>query len=89
MEGNYFRLEEVANGVYAAVVTPGVGAMGNAGIVDLGDRTLVFDTFLTRAAARDRTARVPPGRAAHATSGIVPGEWRESLGGLGCRRPGC
>jgi cyclase len=27
--------------------------MGNAGIVDLGDRTLVFDPFLTRAAARE------------------------------------
>src|SRR5262249_56517697 len=34
-------------------VTPGVGAMGNAAIVDLGERTLVFDTFLTTAAARE------------------------------------
>jgi cyclase len=50
---SYFRLEEVAGGVFAAVVTPGVGAMGNAAIVDLGERTLVFDTFLTTPAARE------------------------------------
>lgn len=53
MRSSYFRLEEVAGGVFAAVVTPGVGAMGNAAIVDLGERTLVFDTFLTTAAARE------------------------------------
>jgi cyclase len=48
-----FRLEEVVPGVHAAIVTPGMGAMGNAAIVDLGDRTLVFDTFLTPSAARE------------------------------------
>src|SRR5690242_20443520 len=49
----YFRLEHVAEGVYAAITVPGTGAWGNAGIVDLGDATLVVDTFLTPAAARD------------------------------------
>ena len=53
VRSSYFRLEEVAGGVFAAVVTPGVGAMGNAAIVDLGERTLVFDTFLTTPAARE------------------------------------
>ena len=53
----YFRLDQVADGVYAAVAIPGAGAWGNAGIVDLGGRTLVFDTFATPQAARDlRTA---------------------------------
>lgn len=53
----YFRLEQVAEGVYAAIAIPGAGAWGNAGIVDLGGRTLVFDTFATPQAARDlRTA---------------------------------
>ena len=47
----YFRLEQVAEGVYAAIATEGSGAWGNAGIVDLGDQTLVFDTFFTPAAA--------------------------------------
>jgi len=62
----HFRLAPLAEGVYAAVVIPGTGAWGNAGIVDLGDRTLVFDTFFTpraaldlRAAAQQLTGRAP------------------------------
>ncbi len=49
----YFQLEQLAEGVWAAIVARGTGAWGNAGIVALGERTLVFDTFLTPAAARD------------------------------------
>jgi glyoxylase-like metal-dependent hydrolase (beta-lactamase superfamily II) len=47
----YFRLEEVADGIYAAIVRGGTGAWGNAAIVDLGEKTLVFDTFTTPQAA--------------------------------------
>ncbi|MGH2486968.1 MAG: MBL fold metallo-hydrolase, partial [Ktedonobacterales bacterium] len=35
---------------------PGTGALGNAGIIDLGGVTLVFDTMMTFAAARDLRA---------------------------------
>lgn len=52
----YFRLERLGEGVYFAVATPGTGAMGNAGIMDLGDDTLIFDTMLTSQAARDLRA---------------------------------
>ncbi|HKW20475.1 MAG TPA: MBL fold metallo-hydrolase [Ktedonobacterales bacterium] len=52
----YFHLEHLAEGVWAAIVERGTGAWGNAGIVALGERTLVFDTFLTPAAARDLRA---------------------------------
>src|SRR5689334_16492060 len=52
----YFHLEQLAEGVWAAIVARGTGAWGNAGIVALGERTLVFDTFLTSAAARDLRA---------------------------------
>jgi glyoxylase-like metal-dependent hydrolase (beta-lactamase superfamily II) len=52
----YFHLEHLAEGVWAAIVERGTGAWGNAGIVALGNRTLVFDTFLTPAAARDLRA---------------------------------
>ncbi|HKD76404.1 MAG TPA: MBL fold metallo-hydrolase [Ktedonobacterales bacterium] len=49
-----FRLEQIADGVYAAIVIAGRGAQGNAGLIDLGDgRILVFDTFLTPAAAQE------------------------------------
>jgi glyoxylase-like metal-dependent hydrolase (beta-lactamase superfamily II) len=49
----HFRLEQLADGVYAALSVPGRGALCNAGIVDLGDETLIFDTMFTLQAARD------------------------------------
>ena len=52
----HFRLEQLGEGVYLAIATPGSGAMGNAGIIDLGDATLIVDTMLTLAAARDLRA---------------------------------
>ncbi len=48
---NFFQLEETVPGVYAAIVKPGMGALGNAAILDLGNQTLVFDTFYTPTAA--------------------------------------
>jgi cyclase len=43
----YFSLYEVVDGIYAAVIKPGTGAFGNAGIVNMGNYTLIFDTFAT------------------------------------------
>jgi cyclase len=42
-----FRVESIAKGVWAAVAQDGGYALCNAGIVDLGDRTVVFDSMLT------------------------------------------
>lgn len=53
LSSSYFHLEELTKGVYAAVVRDGVGGFSNAGFVNLGDHTLVFDTFLTPVAAAD------------------------------------
>ena len=55
----HFRLQPLAGGVWAAIATHEGHAVSNAGIVDLGDRTLVFDSFMTREAAADlaRAAR--------------------------------
>lgn len=57
----HFALELLADGAWAAVhrthpPTPDAWAVSNAGIVDLGDRTLVLDTFLTTAAADELRA---------------------------------
>ncbi|MDQ2809574.1 MAG: MBL fold metallo-hydrolase [Chloroflexota bacterium] len=52
-ESRYFTLRPLAAGVWAALAVPGSGAGGNAGIVDLGGHTLVFDTFATPAAGTD------------------------------------
>jgi len=46
-------MERLTDGVYAAVASEQGYASCNAGIIDLGDRTIVFDTFLTPEAARD------------------------------------
>jgi len=52
----HFQLERLADGVYAAIDIEGQAAHSNAGIVDLGDRTLIFDAFLTPTAAEDLRA---------------------------------
>lgn len=49
-------IERLAEGVYAAIAVPGQGSLGNAGIVDLGDQTLVFDTLRTPRAAMELSA---------------------------------
>jgi len=53
----HFRLQRLVEDVYAAIHIDGGAAIGNAGIVDLGDRTLIYDTFNAPQAAEDlRTA---------------------------------
>lgn len=51
----YFRYVRLASGVYAAIDPLTDGDLGgcNAGIVDLGDRTLVFDSGVTPQAGRE------------------------------------
>ncbi|HET7579995.1 MAG TPA: MBL fold metallo-hydrolase [Bacillales bacterium] len=49
----HFKLEKLRDGIYAAIAKPEGGAVGNAGFIDLGGRTLVFDTFNTHQAAED------------------------------------
>ena len=51
-ESEHFSLKPLANGVYACIHKPGGAAHSNAGIVDLGDHTLVVDTLHTLAAGR-------------------------------------
>lgn len=64
-ERRHLTLEPLADGVWAALHRDGGWAVGNAGIVDLGGRTLVFDACLTASAARDldRAARLLTGKA--------------------------
>ncbi len=46
-----FDLAELTDGVYSAISTAGSEAFSNAGIVDLGDWILLFDSFLSPHAA--------------------------------------
>jgi len=52
-ESKHFTLEVLRDGVVACIHKPGGAASSNAGIVDLGDRTLLVDSFNTLAAGRD------------------------------------
>lgn len=52
----HFKLTQLADGVYAAVAFEGSAARSNAGIIDLGEQTLIFDTFDSPLAAEDLRA---------------------------------
>lgn len=52
-ESKHFNITKLHDGVFAAIHKAGGHAICNAGIVDLGDQTLVFDCFISPAAARD------------------------------------
>ncbi|KAA0560123.1 MBL fold metallo-hydrolase [Bacillus sp. CH30_1T] len=49
-ETEFFILYSLCDGVYAAISKPGQGAWSNAGIVDLGEALLIFDSFTTPSA---------------------------------------
>ncbi|MFZ5353650.1 MAG: MBL fold metallo-hydrolase [Bacillota bacterium] len=60
----YFDVYEIKEGIYAVIRKNGGDAGSNAGIVDIGDQTIVFDTMLNidaskllRAAAKTLTGR--------------------------------
>jgi cyclase len=52
-QSEHFILHRLAEGVYAAIATPAGAGFSNAGLVDLGDHTLVFDAFENPQAAED------------------------------------
>ena len=53
LESKHFTLKTLANGAYACIHKPGGAAYSNAGIIDLGDRTLLVDAFDTLVAGRE------------------------------------
>ncbi len=55
-QSRHFDLEQLADGVYAAINSREGWAICNAGIIDLGDRTLVYDAFISPQAASDLKA---------------------------------
>lgn len=77
-----FELHEVAGGVWAAIAPGAAGvAVSNAAIIDLGDKTVVVDTFMTRQAAEEMAAEVPrlTGRAPYL---VVNSHWHtDHVGG--------
>jgi len=52
-KSKHFQIEPLAEGVYAAIASEQGHAICNAGIVDIGDKTVIFDTFISPKAAKD------------------------------------
>lgn len=52
-DSRHFRIEKLGSGVYAAIARADGYGLCNAGIVDLGGRTVVFDSMLTPMAGAD------------------------------------
>jgi glyoxylase-like metal-dependent hydrolase (beta-lactamase superfamily II) len=52
-QSEHFTYHELAEGIWAAIVIPTGLAASNSGIVDLGDRTLIFDTTFSPASAAE------------------------------------
>lgn len=54
LESRHYKLEKLTDGVYAAIHNNEGGyAICNAGIIDLGNKTIVIDPFISPTAARD------------------------------------
>lgn len=49
----YFQLQQLENGVFAAIINRGSGCIANAAVIDLGGQTLVWDTFQNSKAAEE------------------------------------
>lgn len=49
----HFKIQKLSDGIYAAIASDSGYAICNAGIIDLGNKTLVFDTFINPEAAED------------------------------------
>jgi len=65
-ESKHFTLYQLANGIFTGIAKDGGWAISNAGLINLGERIVVFDTFMTPQAAADlkqfsldRLGRVP------------------------------
>jgi glyoxylase-like metal-dependent hydrolase (beta-lactamase superfamily II) len=49
----HFTIKEITEGVYAVIHKDGGWHIGNSGIIDLGESTLIFDTGLTPQSAKE------------------------------------
>jgi cyclase len=52
----HFKLVKLSEGIFAAIASDNGAAFSNSGIIDLGDITVIFDTFETPKAANDLKA---------------------------------
>ncbi len=53
INSKHFTVEEIIDGVWVTIHTPGGSHICNSGIIDMGDETLIFDTGLCMESAND------------------------------------
>ena len=62
------------DGIYAAIAKEGTGAVANTGFMDLGDQTLIFDTFNTPQAAEE-LRRMAENYCPHPITYVINSHW--------------
>lgn len=72
----FFEIQELAEGVWAVIAADSLSAISNAGIIDLGDATVVFDAFFSPIAAESlrEAAEMLTGRS---VDYLVLGHWHD------------
>jgi len=75
-ESKHFQIESLADGVYAAIASEQGYAICNAGIIDIGGKTIIFDTFISPSAAKD-LLKVAKQLTSHEVSCIVNSHYHE------------
>jgi glyoxylase-like metal-dependent hydrolase (beta-lactamase superfamily II) len=53
IKSEHFTFQQLAEGIYAAIATEMGAGFSNAGLIDLGNQTLIFDSFENPLAAED------------------------------------
>ncbi|PEE41419.1 MBL fold metallo-hydrolase [Bacillus pseudomycoides] len=70
----HFDVENIEDGIYAAIAKEGGGSLANAGFVDIGDQTIIFDTFNTQQAAAD-LKEIAEEITGHSISWVINSHW--------------
>lgn len=72
----FFEIQELAEGVWAVIAADSLSAISNAGIIDLGDATVVFDAFFSPIPAESlrEAAEMLTGRS---VDYLVLGHWHD------------
>ncbi|MFJ8529160.1 MBL fold metallo-hydrolase [Bacillus sp. NPDC094106] len=70
----HFEVEKLEDGIYVAIAKEGGGSLANAGFIDMGNQTIIFDTFQTQQAAVD-LKKVAEEITRHSISWVINSHW--------------
>ncbi|PEB50496.1 MBL fold metallo-hydrolase [Bacillus pseudomycoides] len=70
----HFVVEKLGEGIFAAIAKDGGGSLANAGFIDMGNQTIIFDTFNTQQAAVD-LKKIAEEITGHSISWVINSHW--------------